>query len=64
MQTNKINSKQQKRHSSLNFAAGVCVYWYTGLPLVCYMENIRVIYVFDENILPDSVCLAINLFVV
>ena len=40
--TNKIDSKKkQKRHSSLIFAAVVCVYWYTGLPLVCYVEHIR-----------------------
>ena len=26
------------RHSSLIVAAVVCVYWYTGLPFVCYMK--------------------------
>ena len=38
--------------------AVVCVYWYTGLSLGCYLENIRVRYVVDENIFPKSVCLA------
>ena len=28
------------------------------LSLVCYLENIRDNYVVDENILPNSVCLA------
>ena len=46
------------QNSSLNFAAVVCVYWYTGLSLACYLENIRVIYVVEESILPNSVCLA------
>ena len=36
----------------------MCVYWYTGLSLVCYLENICVRYVVDENIFPNSVCLA------
>ena len=47
MQTNKINS-----------TAVVCVYWYTGLSLACYLEHIRVVYVVGENILSCSVCLA------
>ena len=38
--TNKQNSTQNnKRDSCLIFAAVVCVYWYTGLPLVCYMKT-------------------------
>ena len=32
----------------------MCVYWFTGLSLACYFENIRVIHVVDENILPNS----------
>ena len=28
----------------------MCVYWYTGLSLICYLENICVRYVVDENI--------------
>ena len=35
---------------SRNYAAAVCVYWYTGLSLVCYLENIRDRYVGNENI--------------
>ena len=38
---------------SISFAAVVCVYWYTGLSLACYSENIPVIYVVDETILPN-----------
>ena len=58
--TKKHQCKQTKstQNSSIHFAAVVCVYWYTGLYLACYLENIRVIYVVDENILPNSVCLA------
>ena len=57
--TQNINANKQKGHSSMNFAAVcVCVYWYTGLSLACYLENIRVIYVVDVNILPNSICLA------
>ena len=34
IKTNKQNQlKSQKRPSSLNFSAIVCVYWYTGLSL-------------------------------
>ena len=40
----------------------MCVYWYTGLSLVCYLENISVRYVVVENIFPNSVCLARKLF--
>ena len=40
--------------------AVVCVYWYTGLSLACYLENIHVIYAVDENIIQNSVCLASN----
>ena len=45
--TNEKNQrkKQQKRPLSRSFAAAVCVYWYTGLSLVSYLENIRVRYV-------------------
>ena len=46
------------RGNPINFAVVVCVYWYTDLSLACYSENIRIIYVVDENILPNSVCLA------
>ena len=66
--TQNINANKQnqlkitKETLNLNFAALVCVYWYTGLSLVCYLENIRAIYVVDENILPNSVCLARNWF--
>ena len=38
----------------------MCVYWYTGLSLACFLENIRVIYVVGESILPKNVCLARN----
>ena len=44
------STQNNKRHSSLNFTAVVCVYWYTGLSLACYLENIRVINVGNENI--------------
>ena len=30
--------QNNKRDSRLIFAAVVCIYWYTGLPLVCYMK--------------------------
>ena len=43
-----------------HFVDPQCVYLYTGLSLACYLENIRVTYVVDENILPNSVCLAIK----
>ena len=41
--TQNINTNKQKqlkiaRDSCQLFAAVVCVYWYTGLPLVCYMK--------------------------
>ena len=36
--TNKRNQLKITRDSSLIFAAVVCVYWYTGLHLVCYMK--------------------------
>ena len=52
------NNKENHASRSINFAAVVCVYWYTDLSFACYLENIRVIYVVDENILPNSVCLA------
>ena len=42
--------KKKKRHLSRNYAAAVCVYWYTSLSLVCYLENIRDRYVVGENI--------------
>ena len=32
------STQNKKRHSSLIFAAVVCVYWYTGLSIVCYMK--------------------------
>ena len=32
----------------------MCVYKYTGLSLVCYLENIRVKYVVNENIIPNQ----------
>ena len=32
------STQNNKRDSCLIFAAVVCVYWYTGLPLVCYMK--------------------------
>ena len=62
MRTNKINSKYEKRHSSITFAVVVCVYWYTGLSLACYLENdsryilyvvmiifFRILFVWQEN---------------
>ena len=67
--TNKqINSKQQNRHSSLIFAVVVYVYWYSCLPLVCYMKIfalkmlsmkmfIQILFVWQEN----DWCLALNL---
>ena len=37
--TNKQNQlKITKETLFFNFAAAVCVYWYTGLPLVCCMK--------------------------
>ena len=57
-QTKSTQNNKSKRHASLNFAAVVCVYWHTGLSLVCYLENIRIIYGVNENILSNSVCLA------
>ena len=42
------STQNNKRDSFLFFAAVVCVYWYTGLPLVCYMKifalNVNVVY--------------------
>ena len=41
------SSQNNKRDSCLIFAAVVCVYWYTGLSLVCYLKifalNVNVI---------------------
>ena len=55
---NKQNQpKITKATLSLNFAAVVCVYWYTGLSLVCYLENIRVRYVINENNLEFQILL-------
>ena len=55
------STQNNKRDSFQFFAAVVCVYWYTGLPLVCYMKifalNVNVVdeiffqilYVWQEN---------------
>ena len=44
--TQNINANKQIQlkitKETLIFASVVCVYWYTGLSLVCYLENIRV----------------------
>ena len=53
--TQNINANKENQ---LKITNETLVYWCTGLSLVCYLENIFVIYVFDENILPNSVCLA------
>ena len=55
------STRNNKRDACLIFAAVVCVYWYTGLPLVCYMKifalnvNVvdeiffRILFVWQEN---------------
>ena len=43
------STQNNKRDSFLIFAAVVCVYWYTGLPLVCYMK----IFALNENVVDE-----------
>ena len=46
------STQNNKRDSCLIFAAVVCVYWYTGLPLVCYRKifalNVNVVEIFFQ----------------
>ena len=57
--TNKQNQlKITKETLNSIFAAVVCVYWYTGFIFSMLYEHIRYKNVVDENILPNSVCLA------
>ena len=61
-QNSNTNKQNQLKitNETLNsiFAAVVCVYWYTCIPLVCYMKIFEFKTVVDENILPNYVCLA------
>ena len=43
------STQNNKRGSCLIFAAVVCVYWYTGLPLVCYMK----IFALNANVVDE-----------
>ena len=56
IQTNKINSKLQKRHASL-IMLQLCAPTGTQVYLSMLYENIRAKNVVDDNVLPNSVCL-------